>query len=122
MTFIEYIKMQGYELIPRKGKEDDFSTMRVLTSSYKKGNIIITWGISEHGKPPTLVSPRPCIQIKVSENEFYQHDDDATTERIMNLVSNEELLKMIESNKLKFESKELEEEIKKIIFKNEFLC
>ena len=105
MTFIEYIKTQGYELIPRKGKEDDFSTMAVLSSSYKKGDIVITWGLHEYGKPPSLCSPRPYTQIVTKENDMYhcqQFDDHATVERILKEVSNEELLKRIETNQLRF--------------------
>ena len=105
MTFTEYIKTQGYELIPRKGKEDDFSTMGVLSSSYKKGDVVITWGLHEYGKPPSLCSPRPYTQVKVSDNVYHQYNDHATTERIMKSVSNEELLEMIETNKLRFEFK-----------------
>jgi hypothetical protein len=103
MTFTEYIKTQGYELMPRKGKEDDFSTMRVLWSHYKKGDMIITWGLSEYGKPPLLVSPRPFIVVKVSENNYLQDNSHATTERILKQISNEELLTRIENNKLRFE-------------------
>lgn len=102
MNFIEYIKSQGYELIPRKGKENDFSTMGVLFSHYKKGDTIITWGISEHGLPPTLVSPRPYILVKTKENHYYQDNSHATTEKILQEVSNEELLKMVETNKLRY--------------------
>ena len=105
MTFVEYIKKQGYELIPRKGKEDDFSTMGVLSSSYKKGDIVITWGLHEYGKPPSLCSPRPYIQVKVSENIYHQYDDHATVERIMKSLSNEKLLEMIESKKLRYDLK-----------------
>ena len=42
-TFIEYIKNQGYELMPRKGNAEDFSTMAVMTSYYKKDDIVIGW-------------------------------------------------------------------------------
>ncbi len=106
MTFVEYIKTQGYELIPRKGKEDDFSTMGVLSSSYKKGDIVITWGLHEYGKPPSLCSPRPYTQIVTKQNGLYhcqQFDDHATVERIMKSLSNEELLKRIENKQLKIE-------------------
>jgi hypothetical protein len=103
MTFTEYIKTQGYELMPRKGKEDDFSTMSVLWSHYKKGDKIITWGLSEYGKPPLLVSPRPFVVVKLSENNYHQDNSHATTERILKELSNEELLTMIETNNLRYE-------------------
>ena len=102
MTFIEYIKTQGYELIPRKGKEDDFSTMAVLSSSYKKGDIVITWGLHEYGKPPSLCSPRPFVVVKLKENHYHQDNSHETTERILKEVSNEELLTRIENNQLRF--------------------
>ena len=103
MTFTEYIKTKGYELMPRKGKEDDFSTMSVLWSHYKKGDKIITWGLSEYGKPPLLVSPRPFIVEKLKDNYYHQDNSHATTERILKQISNEELLTRIENNKLRFE-------------------
>jgi hypothetical protein len=103
MTFTEYIKTQGYGLMPRKGKEDDFSTMSVLWSHYKKGDKIITWGLSEYGKPPLLVSPRPFIVVKLKDNYYHQDNSHATTERILKQISNEELLTRIENNKLRFE-------------------
>jgi hypothetical protein len=105
MTFTEYIKTQGYELMPRKGKEDDFSTMSVLWSHYKKGDKIITWGLSEYGKPPLLVSPRPFIVVKLKDKYYNQDNSHATTERILKQISNEELLTMIETNKLRYEKK-----------------
>jgi hypothetical protein len=103
MTFTEYIKTQGYELMPRKGKEDDFSTMRVLWSHYKKGDKVITWGLSEYGKPPLLVSPRPFIVEKLKDNYYHQDNSHATTERILKELSNEELLTRIETNNLRYE-------------------
>jgi hypothetical protein len=105
MTFTEYIKTQGYELMPRKGKEDDFSTMSVLWSHYKKGDKIITWGLSEYGKPPLLVSPRPYIVEKLKDNYYHQDNSHATTERILKEISNEELLTRIETNNLRYEKK-----------------
>jgi len=105
MNFIEYIKSQGYELLPRKGNEYDFSTMGVQTSYYKKDNSIIGWGLLEHGLPPTLVSPRPFIVVKIKENQYHQDDSHATTEKILKEISNERLLEMIETKKLKYESK-----------------
>jgi hypothetical protein len=104
MTFTEYIKTQGYELMPRKGNAEDFSTMAVMTSYYKKGDIVIGWGLSEVGKPPTLTHPR---LFTLTDNEnigvWSVNNDDATIERIMKSVSNEELLTRIKNNKLRFE-------------------
>jgi hypothetical protein len=106
MTFIEYIKTQGYELMPRKGKEDDFSTMGVMTSYYKKGDVVIGWGLSEVGKPPTLTHPKLYTLSETHDIAIKRiHNDDATIERIMKSVSNEELLKMIETNNLRYEKK-----------------
>jgi len=103
MTFTEYIKTQGYELMPRKGKEDDFSTMAVMTSYYKKDDIVIGWGLSEVGKPPTLTHPRLYTLTKTENKTMWVNNDDATIDRIMKSVSNEELLTRIENNKLRFE-------------------
>jgi hypothetical protein len=102
-TFIEYIKNQGYELMPRKGNAEDFSTMAVMTSYYKKGDIVIGWGLSEVGKPPTLTHPRLYTLTERENKTMWVNNDDATIERILKSVSNEELLTRIENNKLRFE-------------------
>jgi hypothetical protein len=104
-TFIEYIKNQGYELMPRKGNAEDFSTMAVMTSYYKKDDIVIGWGLSEVGKPPTLTHPRLYTLTETENKTMWVNNDDATIERIMKSVSNEELLTRIENNKLRFELK-----------------
>jgi hypothetical protein len=103
MTFTEYIKTQGYVLMPRKGNAEDFSTMAVMTSYYKKGDIVIGWGLSEVGKPPTLTHPRLYTLTETENKTMWVNNDDATIERIMKSVSNEELLTRIENNKLRFE-------------------
>ena len=104
MTFTEYIKTQGYELMPRKGNSEDFSTMAVMTSYYKNDDIVIGWGLSEVGKPPTLTHPRLYTLSDTHDIAIKRiHNDDATIERIMKSVSNEELLTRIENNKLRFE-------------------
>jgi hypothetical protein len=102
-TFIEYIKTQGHELMPRKGNAEYFSTMAVMTSYYKKDDVIIGWGLSEVGKPPTLTHPRLYTLTETENKTMWVNNDDATIERIMKSVSNEELLTRIENNKLRFE-------------------
>jgi hypothetical protein len=103
MTFTEYIKTQGYELMPRKGNPEDFSTMAVMTSYYKKDDVIIGWGLSEVGKPPTLTHPRLYTLTETENKTMWVNNDDATIDRIIKSVSNEELLTRIENNKLRFE-------------------
>jgi hypothetical protein len=101
MTFTEYIKTQGYELQPRKGKEDEFSTMKVQTSYYKKGDKVIAWGLYEYHKPPTLTYPN-IYTLEKKGDVYWIHDNHDTKERIMKSISNEELLTRIENNQLRF--------------------
>jgi hypothetical protein len=125
MTFIEYIKTQGYELIPlKKGREGEFSTMGNLYNYYKKGDVKIAWGLGAYGKPPTLLKPIPYARIPLELTEYEKSvgakysagwlDDDDFTNRILQSIGNEEMLKRIETNNLKFDLSELKFDINEL--------
>ena len=93
MGIEEYIIKQGYKpfrqvdgkLIPEEESGiSSYSTMvkggiqKIYT---KEGSPNIYYGLSEYGKPPTLIEPRPCIELKMlEEGKYYimnEQSDDA---------------------------------------------
>jgi hypothetical protein len=50
-------------------EENAFSTMISggLTIEYRKGDLGISWGLGEYGKPPTLLYPRPKFTGNIKE-------------------------------------------------------
>lgn len=55
-----------------ENKINDFSTMinGGLHLIYIKDDIKIWWGLNELGKPPTLVAPRPKINLKIDTSKY----------------------------------------------------
>jgi len=66
------------------------STMMDLDNYYIKGDVKIRIGLHEHGKPPTLISPRPRILMYRDGYVFdEQHDDSMNA--VLQKYSNEEI-------------------------------
>ena len=68
----EYLLSIGYKKMVFDTKEmrlkdygdEILSTLGNLDFRYVKGNKTFIWGLHEFSKPPTLVSPRPKIEVK----------------------------------------------------------
>jgi len=89
MNFTKYIKQKGFKpyrkRFNRKTKEweyseekhytDFFSSMGDLDICYIKDDVEIIFGLHEVGKPPTLISPRPIIEV-IKEGEKLDHTSD----------------------------------------------
>lgn len=115
MHITKYIVSQGYKpfryinqkLVPDSGNVS-FLTMKHggLDIRYvKEGSPNIIYGLREHGKPPTLISPRPNITVLNDRYEYgfiTQERDDA-----MNICLQkekvEDIFKAMFDNKIKFE-------------------
>ena len=100
MGFIEYIESQGFKKMVMSTKTFKLeepseyailSTMGYLDFRYVKGEKVITWGLNEHGKPPTLISPLPYKLMELKDNEYYGQN--APMDRVLQKYSPEEILK-----------------------------
>lgn len=83
-----------------ENKINDFSTTVPggIHIIYVKDDVSVIWGLSEYGKPPTLVYPRPNIKNKHVDNSpakfciggvFFNQDDDIN--KILSKYRNEEI-------------------------------
>ncbi len=100
MTFIDYIKEQGYILMHDIKNEGVFSSIGNISNYYKKGDVIIGWGLQQYGLPPTLIYPNLTELKKVSEGHYLVNNDNATKDRLMASMTYEELLTRIENNQM----------------------
>lgn len=98
---IDIAKEFGYEpfrstskgLVPDTGNPMEFSSMvegGIATIWMKEGFPNIVWGLSEYGKPPTLISPKPLVLI----DGCWRLDDDAIN-HCLSKEAHEELFKNI---------------------------
>ena len=115
---IQYLMSIGYKpfrysrsgLVPCANPYD-YSTMREggLDVRLIKGDSIFTIGLHEHKKPPTLISPRPRIQIyktivvDLVEKDIVinEHDDDAMNV-VLKEVECEDIFKAIHDKSICF--------------------
>ena len=69
-------KLKEWEYIKETKDNDFFSTMSDLDIRYIKDKIEIVYGLHEHGKPPTLIFPRPNIKVLREEGKTDEEFDD----------------------------------------------
>lgn len=82
------------------------STMVNLDYRYLKGDDIFTFGLSEYGKPPTLIHPRPRMKIiRNGEVSFEKNDDNMnfvlqkiSPKEIIDAIKNETLIELHDNN------------------------
>ena len=80
-----------------------YSSLGTVQKKYLKDGKEILIGLSEKGKPVTLISPRPSV-IRVGWNGTINHvfPDDDLTNRILQVVSNERILESLFNPARKF--------------------
>lgn len=103
---LDLIIDKGYKLY--QGEHLNYSSMRFngVDSRYIKDNRIIIWGLSEAGKPPTLISPRPKIlkTFKSSRGSYTKseiHDD--LMNEVLKTFSHEDIFEALQNRSIIFD-------------------
>lgn len=99
-SFIQTCLENGYENTKNINPSNLSAMSNIdLILTHKENKRKICWGLSEKGKPPTLIYPRPNIQIKRNNSYTINHSDDYMN-IVLQTTPHEKILEAMFDNKI----------------------